>query len=139
MKQMFTALGSGLLFGLGLSISEMVNPEKVLGFLDLFGDWDPSLMFVMGAGVVVTLSSFRRILKKNRPFYNDRFWTNNLVEVDLNLIFGAIIFGIGWGLIGLCPGPAIASLAYGKIESVIFILSMFIGLYGDRLYRKLFK
>jgi len=129
-------LSSGLLFGLGLAISEMVNPTKVLGFLDMLGNWDPSLIFVLGAGLMVTVLTFRPILKMAHPVLVDEFNLPSQTHIDIKLIRGAILFGIGWGLVGYCPGPAIASLAYSQVESAIFLFALFIGLYADRLYRR---
>ena len=132
-----SALICGFLFGLGLAISEMVNPAKVLGFLDVTGNWDPSLIFVMAAGLAVTLITFRFILKQPRPLFEHQFnLPSQSKTIDRQLITGAVIFGIGWGLVGYCPGPAIASLAYGQTESVIFLLAMMAGLYASRQFRR---
>ena len=128
------ALLSGIIFGIGLVISEMVNPAKVLGFLDVAGNWDPSLIFVMGGGFAVTLLTFRFILKMPHPLLDKQFHVTSRTSIDRQLLTGASIFGIGWGLAGLCPGPAIASLAYGRTETVIFLIAMFAGLYVDRLF-----
>ena len=136
MKRKLVALISGLLFGLSLSISEMINPRKVLGFLDVSGTWDPSLIFVLGAGLIITFLSLRLIPKMDRPILDEKFRLPTKREIDSKLAGGAIIFGIGWGLVGYCPGPAIASLAYGQTESVIFLVALFLGLNVDRLYRR---
>ena len=132
-----SALICGFLFGLGLAISEMVNPAKVLGFLDVTGNWDPSLIFVMAAGLAVTLLTFRFILKQPRPLFESQFHLPSQSKtIDRQLITGAAIFGIGWGLVGYCPGPAIASLAYGQTETVIFLVAMMAGLYVSRRFRR---
>ena len=132
-----SALICGFLFGLGLAISEMVNPAKVLGFLDVTGNWDPSLIFVMAAGLAVTLLTFRFILKQSRPIFEHEFHLPSQgTTIDRQLMTGATIFGIGWGLVGYCPGPAIASLAYGQMESVIFLVAMMAGLYVSRRFRR---
>ena len=132
-----SALICGFLFGLGLAISEMVNPAKVLGFLDVTGKWDPSLIFVMAAGLAVTLLTFRLILKQSRPLFENQFHLPSQGKtIDRQLMTGAVIFGIGWGLVGYCPGPAIASLAYGQTESVIFLVAMMAGLYVNRRFRR---
>ena len=132
-----SALICGFLFGLGLAISEMVNPAKVLGFLDVTGNWDPSLIFVMAAGLAVTLITFRFILKQPRPLFEHQFnLPSQSKTIDRQLMTGAVIFGIGWGLVGYCPGPAIASLAYGQTESVIFLVAMMAGLYVNRRFRR---
>ena len=135
MKNM-SALICGILFGLGLAISEMVNPAKVLGFLDVTGTWDPSLILVMGAGLAITLLTFRPLLKRPRPLLDRQFHILSRTDVDRQLLKGAAIFGIGWGLVSYCPGPAIASLAYGKAESVIFLVAMVAGFYGNRRFRR---
>ena len=135
MKNM-SALICGILFGLGLAISEMVNPAKVLGFLDVTGTWDPSLILVMGAGLAITLLTFRPLLKRPRPLLDRQFHIPSRTDVDRQLLKGAAIFGIGWGLVGYCPGPAIASLAYGQTESVIFLVAMMAGLYLNRRFRR---
>ncbi len=129
------ALAAGLLFGLGLAVSQMINPPKVLNFLDVTGAWDPSLALVLGGAVVVGFIAFRFILARETPVLAHRFELPTRTEIDLRLIGGAVIFGIGWGLIGLCPGPAIASLAYGNLESVWFVIALAIGLGGARLLR----
>ena len=105
------SLISGLLFGFGLALSGMVSPGKVIGFLDLTGNWDPSLAFVMGGGVLVTLISFRFILKRSTPLFGGEFKLPTKKDLDKRLVVGAILFGLGWGLGGLCPGPALSSLA----------------------------
>jgi len=130
------ALASGLLFGLGLAISEMVNPAKVLGFLDVAGNWDPSLIFVLGGGLAVTVLTFRPILKMSHPILDGEFRVPTRTDIDRRLLTGAAIFGVGWGLVGYCPGPAIASLAYGRTESFVFLIALFAGLYVDRFFRK---
>ncbi len=136
MNKNFAALAAGLLFGIGLAVSEMVNPAKVLGFLDITGNWDPSLAFVMGSALAVTVIAFRVILRQPHPVLDGEFRVPTSRDIDGRLMGGAALFGIGWGMIGLCPGPAIASLAYGRTESVVFLIAMFIGLYTDRLIRR---
>ena len=122
------ALGAGAIFGLGLAISEMVNPLKVKAFLDVAGNWDPSLILVMGSAVVVTFVAFRLILRQPKPVVATRFDLPTRRDVDGRLIGGAAVFGVGWGLVGLCPGPALSALVYGNVESVIFVAAMAIGL-----------
>jgi len=135
MNKNIAALAAGLLFGIGLAVSEMVNPAKVLGFLDITGNWDPSLAFVMGGALAVTVIAFRVILKQPHPVLDGEFRVPTAKDIDRRLISGAALFGIGWGMIGLCPGPAIASLAYGRTESAIFLIAMIVGLYADRFFR----
>lgn len=115
--------------GWGLSLSEMINPAKVVGFLNIFGSWDPSLAFVMGGALLITIISFRFILKRQKPLFANELSLPTKTKIDLRLIGGAALFGIGWGLSGFCPAPAIASLAYGNLKSIIFILSMLAGMY----------
>ena len=136
MKRYLAALLSGLLFGLGLAISEMVNPQKVLSFLDVSGSWDPSLLFVLGAALFVSAVTFWPITRMAKPVFDVEFRLPTSTAIDIKLIGGATLFGIGWGLVGYCPGPAIASLAYGQIESGIFLGAMVLGLYADRFYRR---
>ncbi len=118
------SLISGLLFGFGLALSGMVSPSKVVGFLDLTGNWDPSLAFVMGGGVLVTVISFRYILKQPSPFFGKEFKLPTKTDLDKYLISGAVLFGLGWGLGGLCPGPALSSLAYGNPKIFAFVGAM---------------
>ncbi len=125
--RMIAALGAGLLFGLGLAISRMVDPAKVLGFLDFAGDWDPTLAFVMGGGLIVTVPAFLPTLKRARPLLAETFALPAKTEFDTRLIGGSAIFGIGWGLVGYCPGPAISSLAYGRQETLIFLAALIVG------------
>ncbi len=124
MKNIITAV-SGLLFGIGLSISGMMSPNKVIGFLDIFGNWDPSLALVMGGGLFVTTVSFFFVLKRDRPKLDTSFDLPIKSELDGNLIFGSALFGIGWGLIGLCPGPAIANIST-SLSVVVFVITMLI-------------
>ncbi len=126
--KLVAALVGGLIFGLGLAISQMVNPEKVLGFLDFTGSWDPILAFVLGGALVVSFIAFRLVLKRDTPVFANRFSLPDKTDIDGGLIVGAVLFGIGWGLIGLCPGPAIASLAYGMEESLWFVGALLAGL-----------
>ena len=103
-----TALIAGLLFGAGITVSGMVNPMKVQNFLDPFGDWDPTLIFVMGAALAVTYAGYQLVLKAPRPRFALAFMLPSLQAIDERLIGGAVVFGLGWGLTGFCPGPAIA-------------------------------
>ena len=97
----------GIIFGIGLVISQMINPAKVLGFLNLFGEWDPSLAFVMIGALIISSPSFHLFKNKEKPIFSSSFSIPNKKEIDKELIFGSILFGAGWGLVGLCPGPAI--------------------------------
>jgi len=123
------ALFCGTIFGIGLVISQMINPAKVLGFLNVFGEWDPSLAFVMIGALVVSSPLFHLFKNKEKPIFSTSFSISENKEIDKRLIFGSILFGAGWGLAGLCPGPAISSIALLNISSVTFVFSMFIGFY----------
>ena len=123
-----TALACGALFGVGLSVSGMTDTNKVLGFLDVFGNWDASLAFVMGAAVLVTAIGYRYILRLPTPRFAEQFHLPAKLEIDKPLMTGGVLFGVGWGLYGYCPGPAIASLAYLRIDSVAFVLDMAAGM-----------
>ena len=127
------SLLSGIIFGIGLVISEMINPQKVLGFLDIFGNWDPSLAFVMVGALIVSLPTFHIIKKKEKPLLEEKFDYSYNKNIDQRLILGSILFGAGWGLGGLCPGPAISSLALLNFYSISFVISMFIGFYFVKL------
>ena len=123
------SLVCGIIFGIGLVISEMINPEKVLGFLNIFRDWDPSLAFVMIGALIISTPVFHLFKKNDKPLFSSSFSIPTNKEIDKKLIIGSTLFGAGWGLIGLCPGPAITSLALLNMSSIIFVLSMFTGFY----------
>jgi hypothetical protein len=116
---MISAFGAGLLFGVGLWLSGMANPRKVLDFLDVAGNWDPSLLLVMGGAVAVTASVFRPLLKRTPINFKS--------QIDAPLIIGAVLFGIGWGIGGYCPGPALTALANLNAEAFIFVAAMIAG------------
>jgi uncharacterized membrane protein YedE/YeeE len=128
-----SALGSGFLFGIGLWVSGMANPKKVLGFLDVTGDWDASLMLVMGGAVAVTLTGFRFLASRKAPLLAEKFMLPNKKEIDLPLVAGAAIFGIGWGIAGYCPGPAITAVSTLSTESIVFVSAMIAGGFLHRL------
>lgn len=113
-----SSLLSGIIFGLGLTISGMVNPQKVLGFLNIFGDWDPSLMFVMVGAIIIFSPLHFTFKRKSRPFFAQSFIIPSKKDIDKSLILGAILFGIGWGLVGLCPGPAISAISFFKYKCI---------------------
>ena len=123
------ALFCGTIFGIGLVISQMINPAKVLGFLNVFGEWDPSLAFVMIGALIISSPLFHLFKNKEKPIFSTSFSISENKEIDKRLIFGSILFGAGWGLAGLCPGPAISSIALLNISSVTFVFSMFIGFF----------
>jgi len=124
-----TYLFCGALFGAGLSLSGMTDQNKVLGFLDFFGDWDPSLIFVMVGGICVTFIGYKFIFKRQSPLWGEVFTLPTSKIIDKNLVLGALLFGIGWGLYGYCPGPAIASLAYLHWETLLFVAAMMTGMF----------
>jgi uncharacterized membrane protein YedE/YeeE len=119
MNMLASALVAGFLFGIGLWVSGMANPKKVLGFLDITGNWDASLMLVMGGAVAVTLVGFR--------IFRTKLLMPTFKDIDLPLVAGAAIFGLGWGIAGYCPGPAVTALAALSMESVVFVGAMIVG------------
>jgi uncharacterized membrane protein YedE/YeeE len=122
----------GLIFGLGLIVSGMSNPAKVLNFLDIggipAGTWDPSLAFVMAGAVAVTFVGFNSVLKRARPVFAEWFHLPTRSDIDVRIIAGPAIFGIGWGLAGFCPGPALTALGFGSTSAFIFAAAMFVGM-----------
>ncbi len=131
---LLAALLSGLLFGAGLAVSGMVNPAKVLNFLDLAGSFDATLLFVLGGAVVTTFIGYRLVLRQDRPLFAARFQLPTRTDIDARLIAGAAIFGIGWGLAGFCPGPAIAAVVSLRPEPFIFLIAMAAGMFGVNWY-----
>jgi uncharacterized membrane protein YedE/YeeE len=127
MLRIFSSLVVGVIFGIGLTVSEMINPARVIGFLDITGRWDPTLAFVMAGALAVTLPLFRFILRWPRPVLDRQFYLAAKSEIDRPLIIGAAIFGIGWGLAGFCPGPAFAGLASANPGVFLFVASMIAG------------
>ena len=123
----------GLIFGLGLVISGMSNPAKVLNFLDLAGSWDPSLAFVMGGAVIVTFIGYRIVLQRKAPIFDTKFHIPTRTDVDARLIVGPALFGIGWGLGGFCPGPALTAIGLGAPGTLIFVPAMLAGMWVARL------
>ncbi|MEZ5668251.1 MAG: DUF6691 family protein [Alphaproteobacteria bacterium] len=133
MPRILAALLIGLLFGVGLTVSQMINPAKVLGFLDVAGDWDPSLALVMAGALVVTFVGYRIVLAGRAPLLAESFQLPTKRDLDLPLIGGAAIFGIGWGLAGLCPGPAITAIGLGERDIVLFVIAMVGGMGAHHL------
>jgi len=128
MLKIFSALVAGIIFGMGLVLSQMVNPNKVINFLDITGQWDPSLMFVLGGAVLTTMITYRFIFSRSKPVFDDDFHLPTLLQIDRQLFIGAVLFGVGWGVIGYCPGPAVASLGFGVEEPLIVVISMLAGM-----------
>jgi len=131
----FLVLMSGSIFGLGLTISSMTNPKKVIGFLDIFSNWDPSLAFVMGGAIIITSPILYLLTKNQKIILSDKIYLPTNTKIEKNLIIGSLIFGVGWGLAGLCPGPAISSLALVESSTIIFTIFMFIGFYISKFLK----
>ena len=130
--QVIATFVSGLLFGLGLVVSGLINPAKVLNFLDITGSWDASLALTMGAAVVTTGLGYLFVLAKPAPLLGDNFHLPPATAVDGRLITGAALFGIGWGVVGYCPGPAIAALSAGSVSTFVFVAAMLAGMAVSR-------
>lgn len=133
MPLILSAFASGLLFGLGLIVSQMVNPAKVLGFLDIFGQWDPSLALVMGGAVAVSALGTLVARRRNVPVLAQRLEIPTRRDLDPRLIGGAALFGVGWGLVGFCPGPALVGLTFGPWQVFVFVAAMIVGMALFRL------
>ena len=136
MKQHGFDFIAAVLFGAGLALSGMTSPEKVIGFLDVFGDWDPTLMMVMVGGILVHTITFRLVLKRKSPLFAEQFSLPTKFTLDKRLIVGSAIFGIGWGLAGFCPGPGLVSLISGAYAPVAFVVSMLVGMLGFKAFDK---
>ncbi len=137
------ALLCGLLFGAGLTISQMINANKIQDFLDITGNWDPSLALVMLSAVVVTWLGYRFVMHQSRPQLAEKFFISEKKSLDIKLIIGSTIFGIGWGLAGYCPGPAIAALGLGIMDAFYFVVGMVVSLFIypiiTQRYKKMFS
>jgi len=133
MTRLITALIIGAIFGIGLAIAGMLNPAKVVGFLDVFGDWDPSLALVMGGGVLVNAIGLRFVLKREAPIQSAEFLLPTASSIDKPLVAGSVIFGIGWGISGLCPGPVVASLLLNSNAMLPFFGMLIAGLLLGRI------
>src|SRR5690606_10164127 len=123
----------GLLFGVGLVVSGMADPAKVLNFLELLGTWDPSLAFVMGGAVLVTFIGYRMVWARGKPWVGSNFQMPTRNDIDARVIAGPAVFGIGWGLGGFCPGPALAALGLAAPGTLAFVPAMILGMLGARL------
>jgi uncharacterized membrane protein YedE/YeeE len=133
MGRTLVALACGLVFGAGLAISGMTDPARVLGFLDVAGAWDPTLLFVMGAGLAVTTVGTAWARREDGPWLGGRFAWPTRSDLDARLVGGAVLFGVGWGLVGLCPGPALASLVRGSTSVFVFVAAMFAAVLAHRI------
>ena len=119
---------TGLIFGIGLIMSGMTNPAKVQNFLDIFGSWDPSLALVMGGAILITMPGFWLVKKRHTPLFEDSFLVPQKTNLDFYLLTGSAIFGIGWGLGGFCPGPVVVSISNGSAGTILFVITMLIGM-----------
>ena len=122
------ALGCGTLFGAGLTLSGMTDPARVLGFLDVLGNWDPTLAFVMGAALAISLPAFQWMRRHPRPLLDSQYFVPEPTRIDAHLLIGAALFGVGWGIAGLCPGPALASIASANADILLFVAAMAAGI-----------
>lgn len=136
MSRMITALLIGFVFGTGIALSGMINPAKVLNFFDVAGTWDPSLAFVMGGALLVTAIGYRLVLKNPAPLLDTGFHLPARKDIDLPLLAGAGLFGVGWGIAGFCPGGSIPALGLGEPAAMIFVASMVCGIAVTRLIRR---
>jgi hypothetical protein len=137
MRHILPGLFAGLLFGAGLALSGMINPARVLGFLDVAGAWDPTLAFVLGGALLPSALSYALVRRMKRPVMAEEFCIPQDRTIEKRLLAGGAIFGIGWGLVGLCPGPAIAGLVLGKWEVWLFVAAMIAGMWLQRMYADL--
>ncbi|HAL43300.1 MAG TPA: hypothetical protein DCQ72_00275 [Methylophilaceae bacterium] len=130
------SLLAGIIFGLGLIIAQMTNPSKIIGFLTLGENWDPSLLFVMASAVFISFFAFNFSKQKNKTILNLDFEIPKRTEIDLSLLVGAALFGIGWGIVGFCPAPAIVSIGFGNSQTLLFVISMLIGMCLVKIIKK---
>lgn len=128
MGRSLAALACGIVFGIGLAVAGMTDTHRVQNFLDFSGAWDPTLAFVMGSGLLVTTIGYRWVLRRPAPLLADRFSLPTKTAIDAPLWLGAALFGAGWGLVGYCPGPALAGLSYGYVQTLLFVPAMVAGL-----------
>ncbi len=136
MKSIIVALASGLLFGVGLDLGGMTNPENIIGFLDVAGNWNPSLLFVMAGAVSVTFIGYRLSFKQTKPIWASSFQLPTKDDLDTRLLGGASLFGIGWGLVGYCPGPMFAALSSNDNGIYVFAVAMLVGMLAVNLWLK---
>jgi len=128
MLSIFVSLIVGCIFGIGLAFGGMLDPSKVIGFLDIFGAWDPSLAFVMMGGIMVNAAGYLLLIRGKKPIFTEKFHLPDNIFIDRRLVVGSAMFGVGWGLAGLCPGPVVGSLFLNPNSIVPFLLIMLVGL-----------
>ncbi|WP_049734939.1 YeeE/YedE family protein [Rhizobium ecuadorense] len=137
LRRSSAAFASGIVFGFGLSLSGMLDPVRVQGFLDIFGAWDPSLAFVLGGAVIVTFIGVQAMKRMTHPAFDDSFHVPENREIDAPLVVGSTLFGLGWGIGGFCPGPAVASLSIGLPQTVLLVAAMLVGMtLHDRVWNR---
>lgn len=138
-KQSYSAFFVGFLFAIGLGVGGMTQPQKIINFLDIFGDWDPSLIFVMLGALLVHSIAYQWIKKRSSPLLDVKFHLPTSRKLTGSLIIGSAIFGIGWGLVGFCPGPALTSLLSGQTSPIFFVAAMIVGMWLARLSAPYFE
>lgn len=131
------ALIAGILFGCGLTISQLINPNKIINFLDIMGHWDPSVLLVMASALSITWLGYTFVLKKSKPIYCDEFNLPQKKSVDFPLVYGSAIFGIGWGLAGYCPGPGLTAVGLGIADAIYFVCGMILSAIVIKIWSKL--
>lgn len=131
-QRLLVALVAGILFGFGLSVAQMIDPAKVVNFLDFFGTWDPSLAFVMGGGLLVNAILTPFILKRAKPVFAEFFRVPNKAEVDRRIVIGGILFGVGWGIAGYCPGPMLTSLSFANTDILTIVGAYIVGTFATK-------
>jgi uncharacterized membrane protein YedE/YeeE len=136
MPLILASFGCGVVFGLGLLISGMTEPEKVLGFLDFLGAWDATLVFVMAGAVIVAGTGFALARRRSAPLFAAKFSWPSRSDIDAPLVTGSALFGIGWGLSGICPGPALVNLAGLAAPMIVFVAAMVLGMFGYELWQR---
>lgn len=127
----------GVIFGTGIVVSGMANPAKVINFFDVAGSWDPSLAFVMGGALVVTFVGYRMVFGRARPIFEGRFVLPTARNLDMRLIGGSAVFGVGWGIAGFCPGGALPALGTGRTEVILFVAALIVGIFAAKFLQNL--
>ena len=130
--RLLTSYLIGLVFGVGISISGMANPAKVLNFFDVTGNWDPSLIFVMGGAVIIAFLGYRIVLRRTSPIIDAKFHLPDNLRIDARLLAGSAVFGVGWGIAGFCPGGALPALGTGRIEVFAFVAALIVGIFSAK-------